>query len=219
MTNNPKGELHIREEMTEQYRHVVTIGLNELASGNISCRLDVGMVISPTGASIENINPDAMVKMTFDGDWEGDRRPSTEWRMHAAIYREFPKTQAVVHTHSDHCVALACHNMSLPGFHYLVGVFGGHDVPCVPYFTFGTTELGEAAAQALKSRTACLLGNHGMICRGGSLSSAVSTAHRLEIMCRQYLLAKQFGEPLLLTDQNWEDFFERGRKIGSGTYI
>lgn len=219
MTDKSGDELSLREQLTEQYRHIVTIGLNELASGNISARSGDGMIISPTGASIENIEPKAMVKMTLDGEWEGDIRPSTEWRMHSAIYERFPKTNAVVHTHSDHCVALACHEMKLPGFHYLVGVFGGNDVPCVPYFTFGTAELGNAAAAALKTRTACLLGNHGMICRGGNISAAVATAHRLEIMCRQYLLTRQLGEPLLLTEKNWQDFFERGKRIATGTYI
>jgi L-fuculose-phosphate aldolase len=219
MTEKSSDELALREQLTEQYRHIVTIGLNELASGNISSRVGEGMIISPTGATIENIEPGAMVKMTLDGEWEGDNRPSTEWRMHAAIYKEFPRANAVVHTHSDHCVALACHEMKLPGFHYLVGVFGGNDVPCVPYYTFGTEELGNAAAEALKTRTACLLGNHGMICRGRSIASAVSTAHRLEIMCRQYLLTRQLGEPMLLTDQNWKDFFERGQQIATGTYI
>ena len=43
----------------------------------------------------------------------------------------------------------------------------------------------EDAAQALTDRTACLLGSHGMISRGPTLESAVSLAHRLEIMCRQ----------------------------------
>ena len=120
----------------------------------------------------------------------------------------------MVHTHSDYCVAVACHNRPLPGFHYLVGSFGGHDVPCVPYATFGTDELADNAASALNDRNACLLGNHGMICRSADLASAVELAHLLEIMCRQYVLARQLGEPDLLDDEQWNDFFERAREAG-----
>jgi L-fuculose-phosphate aldolase len=193
--------------------------LNELSSGNLSCRFEDGMLISPSGASADNITPDSVVRVSLHGEWDGDRKPSSEWRMHAAVYLSKPSAEAVVHTHSDYCVALASQLMPLPGFHYLVGSFGGNDVPCVPYSTFGTQSLGDDAAKALETRTACLLGNHGMICRGKNLKSAVSLAHRLEIMCRQYVLTRQLGEPKLLTEEQWEEFFDRAKKVSYGRFI
>ena len=117
--------------------------------------------------------------------------------------------QAVIHTHSDACVALSCQGRELPGFHYLVGEFGGNNVPCVPYATFGSEQLAHDAALALVDRTACLLGSHGMICRGTDLANAGYLAHRLEIMCRQYLLTCQLGDPYLLSDDEWRDFFAK----------
>ena len=113
-----------------------------MSSGNVSCRLGDNMLISPSGATGSNITPEHVVEVTLYGEWSGERKPSSEWRMHAAIYKA-TKAQAVVHTHSDHCVALACQGRGLPGFHYLVGSFGGSDVPCVPYSTFGTEQLAE----------------------------------------------------------------------------
>ena len=212
-------EQQLREHLAEQYRYVEQIGLNELSSGNLSCRFEDGMLISPSGASADNITPDSVVRVSLHGEWDGDRKPSSEWRMHAAVYLSKPSAEAVVHTHSDYCVALASQLMPLPGFHYLVGSFGGNDVPCVPYSTFGTQSLGDDAAKALETRTACLLGNHGMICRGKNLKSAVSLAHRLEIMCRQYVLTRQLGEPQLLTDEQWEEFFDRAKKVSYGRFI
>ena len=214
-----EAEQQLREHLAEQYRYVEQIGLNELSSGNLSCRFEDGMLISPSGASADNITPDSVVRVSLDGEWEGDRKPSSEWRMHAAVYLSKPSAEAVVHTHSDYCVALASQLMPLPGFHYLVGSFGGNDVPCVPYSTFGTQSLGDDAAKALETRTACLLGNHGMICRGKNLKSAVNLAHRLEIMCRQYVLTRQLGEPQLLTDEQWDEFFDRAKKVSYGRFI
>jgi L-fuculose-phosphate aldolase len=205
----------LREALAQQYRYVAALGLNALASGNVSCRLGAdAMLISAGGATPETIAPDTVVRTTLDGTWEGDRQPSSEWRMHAAIYRQHPAAGAVVHTHSDYCVAVASHNQPLPGFHYLVGTFGGNDVPCVPYDTFGTEQLARSASNALTDRTACLLGNHGMICRGGNLASAVELAHRLEIMCRQYVLARHLGEPDVLDDAQWREFFTRAGEAG-----
>ncbi|MEM7097815.1 MAG: class II aldolase/adducin family protein [Pseudomonadota bacterium] len=206
----------LREQLTHQYQHVERIGLNELASGNLSCRFDDGMLISPSGATADTITPSSIVHTTFEGIYAGDHKPSSEWRMHADIYTAIPEAKALVHTHSDYVVALACQLKPLPGFHYLVGEFGGSDVPCIPYATFGSHALAEWAAGALKDRTACLLGNHGMISRGADLATAVMLAHRLEIMCKQYLLSCQFGEPRLLTDEEWEDFFDKAKDYNYG---
>ena len=181
-----------------------------MSSGNLSVRFGDNMLISPNGATAESIGVEAIVETSFDGDYRGERLPSSEWRMHAAIYDKHAEAQAVVHTHSDYCVAVASHGVPLPGFHYLVGVFGGGDVPCVPYSTFGRQKLADDAAEALAERTACLLGNHGMIARGPNLRRAVNQAQRLEIMCRQYVLARQLGEPKRLTDADWGRFPQEG---------
>ena len=55
-----------------------------------------------------------------------------------------------------------------------------------------------------------------MICRGSDLGEAVSTAHQLEVLCRQYILACQLGEPTLLSDQEWDSFFQQMRATGYG---
>lgn len=207
------SEMDLREELVAHYKRVEALGLNEMSSGNLSVRFGDRMLISPNGATAESITVDTVVETTFDGNYQGDRLPSSEWRMHAAIYEKYGDAQAVVHTHSDYCVAVASHVTRLPGFHYLVGVFGGDDVPCVPYSTFGRQKLADDASEALADRTACLLGNHGMIARGPNLKRAVNQAQRLEIMCRQYVLARQLGEPKRLTDADWEDFSKKAEEM------
>ena len=206
-------EMSVREELVANYQRVDALGLNEMSSGNLSVRFEDRMLISPNGATGDSISVDNIVKVTFDGDYEGDRLPSSEWRMHAAIYQKHEEAGAVVHTHSDYCVAVSCHVMDLPGFHYLVGVFGGGDVPCVPYSTFGREQLAQDASAALTDRTACLLGNHGMIARAPNLKRAVNQAQRLEIMCRQYVLSRQLGEPDRLTEEDWVDFQKKADEM------
>ena len=209
---NASDENQLREQLVEYYKKVEVLGLNEMSSGNLSVRFGDRMLISQNGASAETISVDSIVNTAFDGAYLGDLKPSSEWRMHACIYEKHNEAHAIVHTHSDYCVAVSSHVTALPGFHYLVGVFGGNDVPCVPYSTFGTKALADDAAAALTDRTACLLGNHGMICRGPTLRRAVKTAQRLEIMCRQYVLSKALGEPRHLTDQEWYAFHHRAEE-------
>ena len=116
--------------------------------------------------------------MTLAGDVKGDATPSSEWAMHAAIYLAYPAAQCVVHTHADACTALACLNEALPAFHYMVANFGGDDVRCAPYVTFGTPELARLAVAALTGRTACLLANHGMIVHASTADQALTDGDR-----------------------------------------
>lgn len=212
----PTSELSARKELVQAYRRVVELGLTELSSGNLSVRHGEGMLISPTGASGESLSEDSLVYVGPDDSWDPGQRPSSEWQLHARIYRGNPATNAVVHTHSDYCVAVACHCRPLPGFHYMVGAFGGDDVPCVPYSTFGSEKLAHDVADALQTRSACLMANHGATARGRSLTAAVGLAHRLEISCRHYVLSRMLGEPRLLTSEEWEDFHRRTGNTGYG---
>ena len=177
------------------------------------------MLISCSGADSDNISSDRVVYVNGDGEFCGDIKPSSEWRMHLSIYKKQESANAVVHTHSDYCVALACHNLPLPGFHYMVGLFGNTHVPCVPYATFGTQELGDNAAAALTDQAACLLGNHGMICRGANFKVAIDHAERLEIICKHYVLSRTLGEPDYLTDEQWDEFFGRAKKVAYSSFI
>ena len=123
---------------------------------------------------------------------------------------------AIVHTHSDAATALACLNEPLPAFHYMLAEFGGDDIRCAPYVTFGTPELAALAVEALRDRTACLLANHGMICHGPTPAAALLAAQRLEALARQYLLARGVGKPRLLSAQEMADAHVRYQTYGQG---
>ena len=174
-------------------------GLIVGSSGNVSERCNRGMIISPSGGSPDGLNESGMAEATLDGTRLNNATPSSEWEMHAAIYRAFPEAACIVHTHADACTALACLGQALPPFHYMVVQFGGSDVRCAPYVTFGTPELAAHAVTALKGRTACLLANHGMILYARDTEQALSRTLLLESLCRQYLLALAAGKPRMLS--------------------
>ena len=192
----------LRREVAEVYRELGRLGLNTGSTGNVSARTRHGMLITATGATVETVTPDSLIAMTLDGTVRkpsGNAGPSSEWAMHAAIYQADPAALAIVHTHADACTALACLNEGLPAFHYMIASFGGADVRCARYVTFGTPELARAAADAIAGRSGCLLANHGMIVHAASPRKALQAALRLETLCRQYLLARAAGTPRLLT--------------------
>lgn len=186
------------------------------AEGNVSERTAEGMTISVTGTRVSNVQAGSFVATDFSGMTADGRKPSSEWAMHAAIYQAFPNAGAIVHTHSDACVALAVQNRALPAFHYQMARFGGGDVRCAPYVLYGSPELARSAVDALEGRKACLLGNHGMICYGRTLAEAVASAEVLETLARQYILACSSGEPQLLNDDQIAAVLTRFASYASG---
>jgi L-fuculose-phosphate aldolase len=188
----------LASDVADVYRQLGRRGLSPGSSGNVSARLPDGMVITPSGCTPETLTADRLVAMSLDGAVPGDIAPSSEWPMHAAIYQAFPEAGAIVHTHADACTALACLNQGLPAFHYMVVQFGGPDVRCAPYVTFGTRDVARVAVAALQGRSACLLANHGMVVHAPDAAAALANAMLLETLCRQYLLACSVGRPRLL---------------------
>jgi L-fuculose-phosphate aldolase len=129
----------------------------------------------------------------------GQRRPSSEWRLHADLLASRPEIQVVLHCHSIHATALACHGRPIPPFHYMTAVAGGDDIRCAGYATFGTAELSAKAVAALEDRLACLLAQHGQVTLGTSLDQALRIAVEVETLAQMYLQALQLGEPPLLS--------------------
>jgi L-fuculose-phosphate aldolase len=204
----------MRDEVIWLYKEAAARGLIAGSSGNVSARALGGMVITPSGGDPETVTAAGLAEAGLDGVALNDVTPSSEWAMHAAVYRECPDAGFVVHTHADACTALACLGSGLPAFHYMVVQFGGADVRCAPYVTFGTPALARHAAEAIRGRSACLLGNHGMIVCGTAAREALSRAVLLETLCRQYLLALSAGTPRLLTEQEMLDAGERFKTYG-----
>ncbi len=170
-------------------------------SGNLSIRTPGGFLITPSGLPYAEAGPEDLVELTLDGaTLAGQRRPSSEWRLHADLYAARPDAHAIVHTHSPHATALSCARRPIPALHYMIAFAGGDDIRCSGYATFGTSELATQAVAALAGRRACLLANHGVVALGATLAGADVLAREVENLARQYLLLLAAGLPPVLLD-------------------
>ena len=185
-------------------------GINQGKSGNVSARFGDAMLITPSGVAYDALKPMDIVLQELDGVCApGQLLPSSEWRMHADIYRNRSEAQAIVHAHPTFC-----RRESIPAFHYMVAVAGGVDIRCSDYATFGTEDLSRTMITALDGRKACLLANHGMICFDGDLDRALALAIEVESLARQYHHARQGGTPVILDDEQMTDVLEKFKSYG-----
>jgi L-fuculose-phosphate aldolase len=193
----------LRQEVVVAARALDAAGLMPNKSGNVSCRSAGGFLVTASGVPYAQLAPEQVVQLPLPaaGEPETGPRPSSEWRMHAAIYAARPDVAAIVHTHSPRATALACAGRDLPAFHYMIALAGGA-VRCMPYATFGTDALARHAVDGLAGRRAVLLANHGVVTVGTTLQRAQAVAMEVENMAGQYLDLLAAGlTPQLLDEQ------------------
>ena len=205
----------LRTEMVAICRKMNATGINQGTAGNLSVRTGEGFLITPSSLPYDEMGPDDIVEMGFDGTYVG-RRPSSEWRFHRDILRERTDMDVVLHCHSLYATTLACHHKTIPSFHYMTGVAGGTTIRCAKYATFGTQALSDHALEALRDRKACLLGQHGQISLGKTLEAALWLAVEVETLSRMYVQALTLGEPPILSDEEMGRVIEQMRKMSYG---
>ena len=208
----------LRQQLVNVARCMNSTGLNQGTSGNLSARIEGGILVTPSSLPYEQMEADDLVALDLSGHplRRRQRRPSSEWRLHADVLKGRPEAMAVVHCHPIHATALACHDRGIPAFHYMVAVAGGDEIRCAPYATFGTKELSDNVVKALGPRNACLLARHGMVTLGRDLESALRVAVEVETLARMYLQALQVGEPPVLSDEQMQAVHAQFRGLHYG---
>jgi len=206
---------NLRKEIITIVRQFNKTGLSFGRSGNVSARLHSGFLITPTGLAYADMKPGDITELAHDGQViSGKYKPSSEWRMHSAIYRKRPDVNAIVHVHSPYATGVACTRKAIPAFHYMVTVLGGSAIPCAKYATFGTEKLARNAVAALGKLQACLLANHGQIAVGGNLATALRYAGEVENLAKQYCLSLTAGGPVLLDAKEMRINIEKFKTYG-----
>jgi len=211
---------NLRSEIVAVGQRMSSSGLSPGKSGNLSVRVDGGMLITPTGIPYTEMRAADIVEVRGDGRVApGQRVASSEWRVHLAIYKARPDAGAILHTHSLNATALSCLHRGIPAFHYMVAEFGGEKIACAPYATYGSEDLARFTVKALGPRNACLLANHGSVALGESVRQAYDRAAALEALAAQYARALQIGRPRVLSAREMARVIENFKTYGKQTEV
>lgn len=153
--------------------------------------------IKPSGVDYENLTPDKMVIVDFEGNKvEGELNPSSDTATHAVLYSSFPDIGGVVHSHSVNAVAFAQAGYEVPALGTTHADFCFGAVPCARELT--TDEVngeyekstGEVIVSHFRENNidenavpAVLVRSHGPFTWGSSAKDAAKNAGTLEIVC------------------------------------
>ncbi len=185
----------LRESICKAGKSLFDRGLTFGSTGNISLRLeDGGWLMTPTNASLGDLDPGRLSCLDAAGDWLSGDKPTKESFLHIAMYRERPDARAVVHLHSTHSVAVSCledidpDDVLPPITAYYVMRVGR--LPLVPYHPPGDKTLADAVACLAGAHHAVLLANHGPVVAGTSLDNAVYATEELEETAKLHLMLR-----------------------------
>ena len=191
----------LRQEIVDRSLQAFHEGLFSGTSGNMSCYLREGdlMLITPTSVRYDVMRAEDIVVLRLDGTVvEGHLKPSSEWRMHTAVYENCPDVNAVFHTHSPYATAFAVNQQTIPAVLIEALVFLGGDIRCAAYAAPGTESVGTNAIPALRDRGGCTLANHGVLAVGKDLAQAYLRAEYIEDVAKVYTFSKALGTPVEL---------------------
>ncbi|QXD24528.1 aldolase [Opitutia bacterium ISCC 51] len=186
------SETKIRDGMAELARSLHQRGYGVGSSGKISCKLDDGILVTPTNSCMGFLDPEQISKVDFQGNYVSGGKPSKEAFLHLEMYQSRPQDTSVVHLHSTYSVAASClkntdpDNLLPPITAYYVMKVG--QLKLIPYYAPGDQTLAQAVGVAAKETSSVLLANHGPVIAGKTLESAVYAAEELEETAKLYFI-------------------------------
>lgn len=173
-------------------------------SGNISARLpDGNVLITASQTRKYNLHEDDICTCRPDGSMiDGDKKKSSEYRLHFNFYNQRSDVAAIVHAHPPHSIAASLATITfdypiLPETALTLGV-----IPTIPYISPGSQELADALMPHIKEHNAFILKRHGVFAIGTNLDEAFDRLEMVEHTAQiAYMLSLKGRIPLLGREQ------------------
>lgn len=223
----------IKEQAYQANMQLPKLGLVLFTFGNVSAadRSKGVFAIKPSGVPYEDLSPEKMVIVDFEGNTvEGSLRPSSDTKTHAVLYKHWAEIGGIVHTHSTYGTAWAQAQRAIPIFGTTHADHLTVDIPCAPpmademikgnyeYETgFQIMNHFESLGLSYKEVEMILVGNHAPFTWGKTAEKAVYNSAVLETVAQMALLTEQINaKASKLKDSLIEKHYER--KHGDGAY-
>ncbi|MCS7098249.1 MAG: class II aldolase/adducin family protein [Candidatus Methanomethyliaceae archaeon] len=199
-------EEFLRKELVKCMKYLHTKGLISGIGGNASVRLSENEVlITPSGLLKAELHPSDIVKIDMNGNvLSGFLKPSREGKLHIAIYRARPDVSAIIHAHNPFTVGITLAGKKIEPVNYEAWTMF-KDVPILEFKLPGSEDLANLVAQNIKSNSAVILQNHGVVTVGKTLMEALYIAETLEEVSTMIFVASCLGGAKLIPREYMKD--------------
>ena len=205
-----------RKLMVEIGRRMYERGMVAANDGNISVRLAEDIFLTtPTCVSKGFLKAEELVLVDGRGRvLSGDKRPSSELKMHLRVYQENSAVGAVTHAHPPIATAFAVAGIPLDQAILTEAVVNLGVIPVAAYATPGTEEVPESIAPFCLDYHGVLLANHGALTWGEDLLQAFYRLESLEMVAKTTLLADFLPQKRLLSAEQVQTLVKSRKNFG-----
>ena len=223
----------IQQEAYQANMQLPKLGLVLFTFGNVSAAdRNLGVfAIKPSGVPYEELSPEKMVIVDFEGKTvQGQLRPSSDTLTHAVLYQHWEHIGGIVHTHSSYGTAWAQSQRDIPIYGTTHADHNTVDIPCAPpmsddmiqgdyeYQTgFQIMDCLQEKGMRYEEVEMVLVGNHAPFTWGKTAAKAVYNSAVLEEVARMAYLTEQINPGVgRLKDALIQKHYER--KHGPNSY-
>lgn len=205
-----------RQAICDYGRRLWQRGMVAANDGNLSVRIgDDRLLATPTGVSKGFMEPADLILCDLDGRVvQGERRPSSELKMHLEVYRLRSDAQAVVHAHPPYATAFALAGVALDQCLLPESVLTLGAIPIASYATPSTEEIPASIRDHVPRCDAVLLANHGAVVWADDLLAAYYRMETLEHAAAITHHARALGGPQPLTAEQVAKLEQVRREMG-----
>lgn len=224
---------NLQQQAFESNIKLPQLGLVLFTFGNVSAAdKDLGVfAIKPSGVPYEELSPEMMVVVDFDGKVvQGALRPSSDTPTHAVLYKHWPDIGGIVHTHSTHATAWAQAQRDIPIYGTTHADHCAFNIPCAPpmademiegdyEYQTGFQIMNCLTEKKLDYRQVemILVGNHGPFTWAKTAQKAVYNSAVLEEIAKMSFITEQINPQVkTLKDALIKKHYER--KHGAKAY-
>ncbi|MBI3586516.1 MAG: class II aldolase/adducin family protein [Ignavibacteriales bacterium] len=211
--NNP---VDIANRIVSVCHRLYEHGFVTAMDGNVSARLPNGnFLVTPSSLNKGNVTEDDLIEVTMTGESViGNRKVSTELGMHLFIYAQRSDVHAVVHAHPTYASGFAVARRTLPENILPEVIVSLGTIPLAQYGTPSTKELAESLRPFVKTASAILLANHGVVTYGSDVDDAYFKMEKVEHVAHIAFVARMLGGERQISAVDKEKL----KKLSGSTY-
>ena len=197
------NELTTRRDIVEAGRRMYLRGFVSGSDGNISARVaDNEIIVTPSGVSKGFMTEDMLLRLDLDGNvLSGAMQPSSEVKMHLAVYKKSPSLMAVCHAHPPVAAAFAAAGVALDKPYLQETVTQLGIIPVAGYAPPGSEDLATGAAAFCRDYAGALLEHHGAVTWGSSVMQALFRMECLEHTATVAMHSRTMGFTRTLSEE------------------
>jgi L-fuculose-phosphate aldolase len=193
--SHPDPEWTARREIVRIAKLIYERGYNVSIDGNLSVRLSEGEILmTPSGSHLGFLQPSDLVVTDPIGRFvRGAGKPTSEYRLHTALYARLPEIQCVVHVHSPFAVAA-----SLAGMDLTKTFISSAPIPTTEYARIASEQSPRVLEPYMDDYNWAILPRHGTVAWADTLWNAFLRIEGLEHAAKIVMTARASGpiEPL-----------------------